>query len=277
MRQSREEPKKHVDLGVLDGPVLLFGGPYSNLQATEAVLRACAAASATAICTGDTVAYCGDPVATVAALRDVGCPVVAGNCERQLAQDADDCGCGFDEGSACDLLSGTWYAYARAQVSASDRAWMAACPDIISFAHLGARYAVIHGGVSDVARFIWPTSAELVFASEWDLIEATVGPVDHVVAGHSGIPFVRRLARGQWINAGVVGMPPHDGARQTRYALLQSGQVKVHKLDYDTGAAQAAMARAGLTQGYHGALQSGYWPSEDILPDALRVSSCAKG
>jgi len=57
------------DLGQLDGPVLLFGGPYSNLQATRA-MRAEAQrrgiAPAACICTGDVVAYCGDAAATVA-------------------------------------------------------------------------------------------------------------------------------------------------------------------------------------------------------------------
>ncbi|MEX1235495.1 MAG: hypothetical protein WEB56_10980 [Roseovarius sp.] len=28
-----------IDLGTLDGPLLLFGGPYSNLQALEEVLH----------------------------------------------------------------------------------------------------------------------------------------------------------------------------------------------------------------------------------------------
>ena len=27
-----------LDLGALDGPVLVFGGPYGNLEATEALL-----------------------------------------------------------------------------------------------------------------------------------------------------------------------------------------------------------------------------------------------
>lgn len=277
MRQSREEPINHRDLGALEGAVLLFGGPYSNLQATEALLRSWQGACTHAICTGDFVAYGGDPAATVAAVRAFGCPVVAGNCEKQLAEDAEDCGCGFDAGSACDVLSGAWYAHARGQISEADRAWMAGRPDIVSFTHHGARYGVIHGGFSDISRFIWSTTADDVLMAEWDLIDRAIGPVDHVIAGHSGLPFERQMARGRWINAGVIGMPPHDGMSQTRYALLDAGQVAFHALEYDAGAACDAMERAGLTQGYHRALLTGYWPSEDILPEALRVSSLAKG
>lgn len=52
------------DLGDLDGPVLVFGGPYSNLQATRALIARAdqlGVPSQNLICTGDVVAYCGDP------------------------------------------------------------------------------------------------------------------------------------------------------------------------------------------------------------------------
>lgn len=90
------------DLGT--DPVLVFGGPYSNLRALLA-LRARAAAlgvsPTSVICTGDVVAYCAEPEETIAAIRDSGCHVVAGNCEQQLALGASHCGCGFAQGSTC--------------------------------------------------------------------------------------------------------------------------------------------------------------------------------
>ncbi len=270
----------HRDLGVLDDAVLLFGGPYSNLQATQALLAKARERGIRAdhrVCTGDVVAYCGDPVETVRSIRRAGCTVVAGNCEKQLAVGAETCGCGFEEGSACDLLSVGWYQFANAQLQDDERAWMAECPDIVSFRHQGARYAVIHGGVSDIARFLWPTSKLETFLGEWAMIEAAIGKVDHVIAGHCGLPFIRDTPRGRWINAGVIGMPPHDGGQQTRYAILDGGEVLFHRLCYDVDAAFDAMQAKGLIQGYHEALRNGYWPSEDVLPDALRSSSLAKG
>ena len=63
------------DLGVLEGAVLLFGGPYSNLQAARALIDEAARRAipaANAICTGDVVAYCGDPAETTALIRDWG-------------------------------------------------------------------------------------------------------------------------------------------------------------------------------------------------------------
>ena len=88
---------------------------------------------------------------------------------------------------------------------------------------------------------------------------------------------MRETARGLWINAGVIGMPPHDGGAQTRYAILDEGTVRIHNLHYDASAAAAQMRDVGLTQGYEVALQSGYWPSEDVLPVSLRVPARASG
>jgi len=71
-------------------------------------------------------------------------------------------------------------------------------------------------------------------------------------------------------------MPPNDGRQATRFAVVQGGAVSTHTLSYDVAAAVSDMRDAGLTQGYHTALDSGYWPSEDVLPLDLRVS-CASG
>ena len=104
------------DLGTLDGPVLIFGGPYSNVHATRALIATAAAHGIPAdrvICTGDVVAYAADAAATTDAIMDWGVPVVMGNCEESFGNEQDDCGCGFDEGTACDVLSRQWYAYAN--------------------------------------------------------------------------------------------------------------------------------------------------------------------
>ena len=94
------------DFGNFDTPVVLFGGAYSNRHALEALIED--VGDAPVISTGDLVGYCADPAETVSLFRSLGWATIAGNCERQIAADADDCGCGFDDGSACDLLSRGW-------------------------------------------------------------------------------------------------------------------------------------------------------------------------
>jgi len=84
-----------LDLGELSGPVLVFGGPYSNLEAARAIRAEAARLGvppARTICTGDVVAYCADPGATVALVRDWGIAVVMGNVEESLGAGAGDCG-----------------------------------------------------------------------------------------------------------------------------------------------------------------------------------------
>ena len=259
---------KVEDFGRFDGPVLLFGGPYSNAQATEAF--AAIAGNTPAICTGDVVGYGANPSETVALMRARQWPVIAGNCERQIAQGAEDCGCGFGANTVCDLLSRDWYPFAAANVGDEERLWMANLPDIGLFSHQNRRYAVIHGGMTSISRFLWPSSADADFAHEIKALEATTGQVDGIVAGHSGIAFHRRIGRHQWINAGAIGLPPHDGRPETRFARLENGEVTFERLSYDHESAVAAMEEAGLTQGYHHTLTTGIWPTEDVLPPELR-------
>lgn len=257
-----------TDLGEIAGEIVLFGGAVSNLQALEAL--AAEAGRRRVLCTGDLVGYCADPGAVVARVRALGWPVAAGNVERQLGAGAATCGCGFEAGTACDRMSGRWYAHAAAGVTDDDRAWMRALPDMLSFRAHGRRWAVLHGGATRINRYLWPVSPATAFREEFDAAEAHAGPLDGIVAGHSGIPFRRRLAPRDWVNAGSIGLPAHDGGRETHYAVLGAAGIRFRLLAYDAEGAAAAMAGAGLTQGYEAALLSGWWPSEDLLPAPLR-------
>ena len=259
----------------IDGPALVFGGPYSNLQATRAVLAEAARRGIPprrVVCTGDVVAYCADAAATTDLVMASGIHVVAGNCEIQLAGEAEDCGCGFEEGTACDLLSAAWYAHARREVTGPQRAWMAGLPArLVLGLPDGRRLAVIHGGAREVSRFLFASAPDAVLAEE---IAAT--GCDGVIAGHCGIPFLRRVDGALWCNAGAIGMPAHDGTPRVWCALLEPGAegvtVSLLPLDYDHAAAAAAMRAARLPEGYARGLETGLWPSEDVLPTSERAA-----
>lgn len=267
-------PEDHVICLAADGPLLVFGGPYSNLQATRAVLVEAARRGIPArrvVCTGDVVAYGADPAACCDLVMGSGIAAIAGNCEENLAASALDCGCGFEEGTACDLLSRAWYAHADREVTAAHRTWMAALPRRLELdLPDGRRLAVLHGGARDISRFLFASTPEADLADE---IAAT--GCDGVIAGHCGIPFARRVGRGVWINAGAVGMPADDGTPRVWFAVLtpDAGQlrIKILPLDYDHAAAAAAMRAARLPEGYAAALGSGIWPSCDVLPPAERA------
>jgi predicted phosphodiesterase len=264
-------PDDHVTRLAVDGPLLVFGGSYSNLQATRAVLAEAARRGIPprrVICTGDVVAYGADAAACCDLVMGSGIAVIAGNCEENLAAGAMDCGCGFEEGTACDLLSRAWYAHADRQVTSAHRAWMAALPRrLVLDLPDGRSLAVLHGGTRDISRFLFASAPEDALAEE---IAAT--DCDGVVAGHCGLPFARRIGPGVWINAGAVGMPADDGTPRVWFAVLtpaaRTVRVEVLPLDYDHAAAAAAMRAARLPEGYAAALGSGVWPSCDVLPPA---------
>lgn len=248
------------DLGKIDAPVLLFGGVYGNVQALQALLDAAKRLGAVPICTGDIVAYCAGGEACCEVFQREGIATIAGNCERNLAAGALDCGCGFEEGTACDRLSAGWFSHAQRTISQQSLAWMRGLPDHITFTHAGRRYGVLHGGADEIARFIWPAAANI--AAQIAMAEAQLGPLDGVISGHAGLGF----RQGRWLNAGAIGMPPNGGEPETCFAVLHQGGVRFARLAYDHKTAKEEMESAGLTQGYEKTLASGWWPSEDALP-----------
>ncbi|GIL40062.1 metallophosphoesterase family protein [Roseiterribacter gracilis] len=265
----RELPTLHPT-----GPLFVIGGPYGNYDATLAALDEAARRGVHDIlCTGDLVAYCADAAETVALLRASGAAIVAGNVEQQLAAEADDCGCGFEEGSACDALSARWWQHALASIDTETRAWMGSLPTRIDVQWHHTRFSAIHGGAREISKFLFASDKDEIFATELDLLGT-----DGVIAGHCGLPFVRELYDGRiWLNAGAVGMPANDGTPRVWCAQLtpQGDQIEIETiaLDYDPYPAAKRMRAAGLPEGYAAALISGLWPSLDVLPPAERAAT----
>jgi predicted phosphodiesterase len=225
------------------------------------------------ICTGDVVAYCADPVETVAEIRDWGVAVVLGNCEESLAAGAADCGCGFAEGTVCDRLSRQWFDFSVAKLSADDKDWMASLPRRIDLTLDGIRLAAIHGGFSAINRYLFASTPEMKFTREHNL-----AGVDGVLAGHCGIPFTRMVGDRFWHNAGAPGMPANDARPDTWYALIDivegTGLKISHRcLAYDHLRAAQRMRDRGLAEGYARALETVIWPSFDVLTKLEREAA----
>jgi predicted phosphodiesterase len=254
----------------MDGPVLVFGGCYSNLEATVALRREAARlgiAAGNIVCTGDVVAYCADPVATVAAVRDWGVHVIMGNCEESLGWGKQDCGCGFEEGTACERLSVDWYAFANRELGAEDRGWMRSLPRRLDVTIAGRRLAVVHGSVDSINGFVF---ASTPWADKGRQIAQS--GCHGVVGGHCGIPFSHAVDDMLWHNSGALGMPANDGTPRVWYSLFvpngRDVEVRSMSLQYDAGTAVRKMRQRGLPLGYAEALETGLWPSCDVLPAA---------
>lgn len=264
-----------MDLGTLSGAVLIFGGPYSNLQATRAMIdeaRRLGIAPGNIICTGDVVAYAAEPAATTHAVMDWGVHTVMGNCEESFGAEADDCGCGFEEGTACDVMSRQWYAYANACLTPAQRAWMRGLPRGLRFKLGGRHFAVVHGSAASINEFVFEGSQDDVKKTG-----LTALGVDAVIGGHSGVPFTQILEGKLWHNAGVIGMPANDATPRVWYSIVRAIDdgiaIDICALDYDHAAAAAAMRAKGLPEGYAACLETGLWPNMDVMPAAERAKA----
>ena len=268
------------DLGKLENPLLIFGGCYSNLQATQALQNWAKENDflpEQCICTGDIVAYCGNPFETVELIRDWGVHCIQGNVEQSLATKADDCGCGFEDGTVCDILSRGWYPFADNAIKQDQRIWFKQLPEHLQLIVAEKSIRVVHGAVSDVSRFMFNSQDDSDFLDEFSLLETET---DIIISGHSGLPFTKTIIDKQWHNSGALGMPANDGTQDVWFSVLTAVDNKIkfthHRLEYDFNSAKQNMLKNNLTQGYHEAIKTGLWPSMDVLPEYEKLQQGKK-
>lgn len=265
-----ERQKQIKDIGQLSGPVLAFGGVYSNLQALErlqTIANALGIPPERIICTGDVVGYCAYPEESVQAVQEWGIHVIAGNVELQLREGQDDCGCDFRSGGRCDTFSRQWYPFAKAQLSAASIAWMDTLPDFIRFEMAGQRGLVLHGSWHEVAEYIFNSTDWAIKARNFEDSDS-----DIILAGHCGLPFQEVKDQKYWLNPGVIGMPANDGSTHIWYMLLdQNAEGKLifshHSYEYDFEKAASAMEAQKLPLAYAKTLRTGIWDNCEILPE----------
>lgn len=258
------------DLDTRSGKLLVFGGPYSNLQALEAlkdIAEQLQISAGNIICTGDIVGYCAQPEESVQFVKDWGVHAIQGNVEQNIIRGEDDCGCNFAEGSRCDVLSRAWFPYAVQSVSARSVAWLGTLPLQLSFRYAGKAVAVLHGASTGIADFVFASTP-------WPVKELSFGATgaEVILAGHAGLPFADERPGQCWLNAGVIGMPANDGTPRVWYLLLDdvNGRFSYtfHSFTYDNGRAHQLMRANGLPDSYAHTLLTGIWDNCEILPEA---------
>lgn len=259
----------------LSQPLLVFGGVYGNFQALQTLIgkaNELRIPAGQCICTGDVVAYFAQPQETINLLRDWGCHVLMGNCEEALGFDQQDCGCGFSSGSMCALLSDQWYSFCSSTISQDHKQWMANLPRRIRLQWSGLEMDVVHGSVTQINEFVFGSAANAFFQGQFEYTTAS-----WVLAGHCGLPFTRQVGDKVWHNAGALGMPANSGQTCTWYSVLrhQGDRIVIEHcaLEYDYNTTQQAMKSAGLKNAYTTSLNSGLWPSLDVLPEVEKQNT----
>lgn len=259
------------DIGEVEGKLLVFGGVYSNLQALVALqqeVKNLGIPPSNIFCTGDVLGYCASPAECCAHIASWGINVILGNVEIQIRDDAEDCGCAFNEGSRCDIFSRQWFPYTQQNISQENRKWLEMLPDFVRFNYSGKRGIVVHGSFFETAEYIFQSSPWEKKASNFEACNA-----DLIFSGHSGIPFAETFENRCWLNAGVIGMPANDGNTEVWYAVLEpqnSGQIAVtlHGLRYDFNTSATLMEQNNLPIQYANTLRTGVWDNCEILPAA---------
>ncbi|GAB3695445.1 metallophosphoesterase family protein [Spirosoma flavus] len=266
------------DLGMRSGRVLVFGGPYSNLQALEAlqtIANQLQIPPANIICTGDIVGYCAQPEESVQLVKNWGIQTIQGNVEQNIIRGEDDCGCNFTEGGRCDLFSRTWFPYAVQTLSTKSVAWLSTLPLQLSFRYAGKSVTVLHGAATGIADFVFASTP-------WPVKETSFAAygADVILAGHAGLPFADKQVSDTensryWLNAGVIGMPANDGTPRVWYLLLDDADgvfmYTFHHFTYDNHTAHQLMMTNHLPESYAQTLLTGIWDNCEILPDVEKA------
>lgn len=255
-------------LSEVKGKTLVFGGVYSNLQALEKIQQIAEEeriANSNIFCTGDIVGYCAQPEECLQVIRDWDIHSIAGNVELQLRDDDDTCGCNFEEGTRCDVLSRNWYPYAQQNISTEMKEWLHSLPEFVKFNYAGKEVTMLHGGLHNTSQFIfrstdWEIKKEIFLETNTEV----------VLAGHCGLPFNHIQENKHWLNAGVIGMPANDGTSRIWYLILEDtdGFTFQHKsFEYDNNKAADLMMEKKLPESYAQTLLNGIWDNCEVLPD----------
>lgn len=256
------------ELKNITGKLLIFGGPYSNLEALQAMKKASeehGIPPSNIICTGDIVGYCADPDASIQLVKDWGIHAIAGNVELNIKDDVDDCGCNFEDGSRCDVLSKQWFPFAKLNTGKDSRQFIEALPEFLRFVYAGQEVFVLHGSHENTSEFIFKSTSN---TRKRIIFKETNSEV--ILGGHCGLPFSDHLEDRLWLNAGVIGMPANDGMKNTWYLILDDeGELSYtfHQLNYDYETANRKMIRSSLPASYAKTLLTGIWDNCDVLPD----------
>lgn len=252
--------------------IALCGGPYSNFAAVEAFLVETAGIPHR-FCLGDLGGFGPHPDRTLDLVRASDLVCLKGNYDHAVGFDERDCGCGYLDPRDREFAQIS-YDYTAAHTRADHKAWLRALPDTIELRWRGAKLVLCHGSPEHVSEFVWESEAD----------DATIGArldrlaVAGICATHSGLPWIRAVARGFWCNVGVLGRPAHDGTPRVGYALLRfdpgaSAPIpELVPLDYDPAPVVAAMHAEGLPHEFAQSLEQGIWTTcAAILPPLERT------
>lgn len=261
-----------LDLGELDGTLLVFGGVDGNLDALDALLKQAAMQGipfTRMIHTGGVAPFCSEPIEVAARLAEIGIASVRGTFEI-------DAPLIMQDGLADELPETSadgWRSILEEGIPADITAWMEGLPSQLLFTLGDRRFRVVHSTLSSPEKLLFASSPAPGFLSELAL-----SGTDVVIGGRSGLPFTRLFTAAQetqlWHNPGALGMPANDGTPRVWFSLIHPtpGGLKFeHRpLTYDHRSAAAKLRQVNSDNAVAKCLASGLWPSLEDVPQGER-------
>lgn len=259
--------------GDLEGPIALFGGPYSNHLALLAAIADARRRGATRLfCLGDLGGFGPHPGRIYPILEEAGVRTLAGNYDQSLAERRADCGCGYTH-PADNRFAQLSYDYTNARTTDSERRWLASLPKRIRFTRGGRRYLLCHGSPRRVNEFLFDSACSDSFLMR--LIREAEAEV--VCVTHTGLHWQRLLPDGtRLLNTGAVGRPANDGRAVVWYAFLPESSEEAWLLPtpYDHEALAREMREERLPEEFVQTILTGWWTTcLEVLPAKERARS----
>ena len=225
---------------------------HGNLPALDAVLADLATRHVDATYhLGDLVGYGPWPNEVIERIRAEGIPGIAGNYDTTVALGHDTCGCQHDD-PRHKALSAASYSWTAAQVTPSNRRFLASLPFRLDLRPLGGHAAgpamiLVHGAAT-LNTVYWREDRTDRFCRKM-IARLGARDGDAVLFGHTHMPWTRTVDGRVLINTGSAGRPK-DGDPRGSYALVQPGpqglDIVFPRVTYDIARAAEAIVATGL-------------------------------
>jgi predicted phosphodiesterase len=210
---------------------------------------------------GDLVGYAPWPNETVALLRELAIPGVAGNYDSTVATAYKHCGCKYEDPRQ-EALSHVSYAWTREHVTPATRRYLAALPFRVDLrprrGHLAGPSVILVHGAPTPNTLYWTEDRPDEFCLQMAQ-RAGAKARDVVAFGHTHKPWHRVVGGVHVVNAGSVGRPK-DGDWRACYAVVDTAAeaaVEFVRVEYDVEAAMAGIRSAGLPDDFAEHLRTG--------------------
>lgn len=225
---------------------------HGNLPALDAVLADIAARRVDATYhLGDLVGYGPWPNEVIERIRAEGVAGIAGNYDTTVALGHDTCGCQHDD-PRHKALSAASYRWTAAQVTPSNRRFLASLPFRLDLRPLGGHAAgpaviLIHGAAT-LNTVYWREDRTDRFCRKM-IARLGARDGDAILFGHTHKPWTRTVDGRVLINTGSAGRPK-DGDPRGSYALIEVGRegldIGFPRVTYDVARAAEAIVASGL-------------------------------